>query len=140
MFAVVMSYLSNKSDILCASAQLLHDNCYYPAVAHCAYYSCYQLLKHIWLTTMHKTEDELDVNCSQTRLGSHEYLLNEVAKYIKGLQNKDSNNDFRILCKNIPQLKRIRVNADYKNAEFGSDESGRVITMSNETIRILKKY
>ena len=54
-------------------------------------------MKHIWLYSMKKSEDELRSNTSQSRYGSHEYLLNEVVKYIGNLQNKLSANDIRNL-------------------------------------------
>jgi hypothetical protein len=51
---IYMSNLQNKSDILKEVAVMLHNKNMYPAVAHSAYYSCYQLLKHIWLYRMGK--------------------------------------------------------------------------------------
>lgn len=66
--------------MLIAAADLLHDKSYYLAVAHAAYYSCYQPLKYIWRHPMGRSRDELDVQTSQSRLGSHEFLLNEIVK------------------------------------------------------------
>lgn len=52
-----MSELQNKSDILTAAAELLHDKTYYAVEVHSAYYCCYQRLKHIWLYKMGKCEN-----------------------------------------------------------------------------------
>jgi len=76
-----MSHLQNKSEMLQDVAELLHNKYYYPAVAHSAYYSCYQLLKHIWLYGMGKTQAELDSKSSASLLGSHEFLINQIAIY-----------------------------------------------------------
>ena len=135
-----MSNLSNKSEILQTSSQLLHDKAYYPAVAHGAYYSCYQLMKHIWLYSMNKTEQELDTNCSTTRLGSHEYLLNQIVSYVKSSNKKDANTDSRTLRNKMPQLKRLRTEADYSDTVFDYANSNNSLVLSKEIIPILKKY
>ncbi len=51
-----MSILKSKSDINLMAAELLHKNSLYPSVVHCSYYSCFQLMKHLWLGKMGKTE------------------------------------------------------------------------------------
>ncbi len=134
------SYLWNKSELLEASASLLQDRGFYPAVAHAAYYSCYQLMKHIWLHSMKKSEDELRSNTSQSRSGSHEYLLNEVIKYIDNLQNKLSANDMRNLRNNLLQLKRLRTDADYSDSNFDIKKSQNSIALSERVLPILKRY
>lgn len=136
-----MSFLSNKSDILALSADMLHRESMYPAVAHCSYYSCYQLLKHIWLHSMNQTEEDLGANCSLQRfLGSHEYLLNEVSKHIAKFGRKDSRNDVLLLNKNFSRLKRLRVEADYMDKGFDYTQSSTAISLSKEILPILKKY
>lgn len=134
------SCLRNKSDILAAAADLLHDNCYYNAVAHAAYYSCYQLMKYIWLYSMNKTQTELDSNTSQSKMGSHEFLLNEVAKYIGNKQSRDSSEDARCLRNSLPQLKKLRVEADYLDTVFDSKKSTQSKNLSAMLLPILKKY
>lgn len=134
------SPLRNKSAMLIDAADLLHDKCLYPAVAHAAYYSCYQLLQYIWLYSMGKSQNELDTKTSRSRLGSHEFLLNEVVSYITNLQKTNSEDDARNLRNNIPQLKRLRIDADYKNMDFDSSKSKKSIDMSKHLLTILKKY
>jgi len=70
-----MSNLQNKSEIFFEAAKLLHEKNYYPAVAHSAYYSCYQLFRHFWLYSMNKTESELNYEVGNTSDRSHEYLI-----------------------------------------------------------------
>ena len=126
--------------MLMDAANLLHDKCLYPAVAHAAYYSCYQLLKYIWLYSMGKSQNELDTKTSQTKLGSHEFLLNEVVAYITNLQKTNSKEDARDLRNDIPQLKRLRIDADYMDTDFDSSKSKKSIDMSKHLLTILKKY
>lgn len=130
------SYLKNKSEFLEASAELLNDKCLYPGVAHAAYYSCFQLMKNIYLFVMGKSEQDLDSGVIQSSFGVHEFILKEVASFI---QVKDSEAS-RLLRNKMPQLKRYRVKADYKNEEFNSDDSNKSILLSKEILKILKKY
>lgn len=130
------SPLRNKSEILTEAAKLLHDKSYYCAVAHAAYYSCYQMLKYIWLYPMGKTQNELNVETSVSRMGVHEYLLNAVAHHING-SNK---NDARNLRNRLPQLKKFRIDADYFDITFDSFKSKRSMQLSEELMSILKKY
>lgn len=122
--------------MLIASAELAHQNYYYPAVGHSSYYSCFLLLKHIWIYSMQKTQTELELKCSSGKIGSHEFLINEIGKYIKNLSNKD----FRAFNTNIIQLKKLRVTADYDDSVFDSSKSSSALQLSKEILPILKKY
>lgn len=126
--------------MLIAAADLLHDKSYYLAVAHAAYYSCYQLLKYIWRHPMGRSQEELDVQTSQSCLGSHEFLLNEIVKYISGLRNTNSGEDARILRNDLPQLKRLRTDADYGEAVIGCEKSKKALDLSKKLLLILKRY
>jgi hypothetical protein len=136
----MMSQLQNKSVILSDAATLLHDKCWYPAVAHGAYYSCYQLSKHIWLYRMGKTQNELDAMCSTSKQGSHEVLINEIGKHIEASGKKDCANHRRDFKNKILQLKKLRVQADYDDANFDSLLSKNAIYLSSEILPILKQY
>lgn len=134
------SNLLNKSEILSLSAEVLHNNSLYSAVAHCAYYSCYQRMKHIWLYSMKNTEGELDVQCSMSRMGSHEYLFKAVLHYMSNTNKKDSFSDVRVLRNSVPLLKRMRIIADYSDTLVDSSRSKCSINLSKIIIPILKKY
>jgi|YelNatPaOPRAMG01_1025707.scaffolds.fasta_scaffold45379_1 uncharacterized protein (UPF0332 family) len=136
-----MSNLSNKSEINVDAAKLLNDKYLYSAVAHCAYYACYQKLKHIWLYQQHKTEQELEIlGRTKTRMGSHEILINEIGSFIKNSRSKNFIEDSRVYNNNILQLKRLRRKADYEDTVFDSTNSSKSISLSNEIIRVLNKY
>lgn len=134
------SPLKNKSELLQASAELLHESNLFPAVAHAAYYSCYQLLENIWLYSMGKSDRELASGMSRSRLGSHEYLLNEVVKYVGSMQEKKLESDARSIRNDMPQLKRLRVDADYLDNDFDYSKSQRSISMSKYLRSILIRY
>lgn len=131
-----MSGFKNKSEINLESAELLHDNNQYPVVAHCAYYSCYQFMKHIWLYKMNKTELELENLCRNTTAGSHEVLINQIRNFIK----QTNQNDSRDFNNWIGQLKKSRHESDYTDKIIDDPTSRKIIDTSKDTHKILKKY
>lgn len=133
-----MSHLQNKSELLVASAELLDDKGLYPAVAHASYYSCYQLMKHIWLYSMQKSEDELKSNIKQSSKGSHEYLINEIVKYV--VKNNKTNDNLRDFRNKIIKLKVLRTEADYFDKNFDYTDSRDSISLSQEILSVLKNY
>lgn len=130
------SHLKNKSEFLEASADLLHNKNLYPGVAHAAYYSCFQLMKNIYMFVMSKSEQDLETGVKQSRLGLHEFILKEVSNFIQERNSEAS----RVLRNKMPQLKKYRVKADYKDEEFDFDDSNKSILLSKEILKILKKY
>ncbi|HOV72051.1 MAG TPA: hypothetical protein PLO31_07580 [Dysgonamonadaceae bacterium] len=137
-----MSELQNKSEINYESARYLHDRGNYPSVAHCAYYSCYQLLLHIWFYSLMKSGTDLNFiinkhkgNKAQIK-GSHETLINEIQKYIK----ENNYDDFRVINKSIGQLRKLRISADYEDNSFLYNDSLKAIELSKRIRPILKKY
>jgi hypothetical protein len=132
--------LQNKSAILHEAALLLHENNLYAAVAHTAYYSCYQLLKHIWIYGMGRTQQELEALSGLAHVGFHEFLINEVGMYIKHSDKKKDINDFRIFNTSILQLKGLRISADYEDSVFDSAKSNATIKLFSLLLPVLKKY
>lgn len=129
-----MGNLKNKSDINFSAAEFLHKHSFYPSVVHCAYYSCIQLMKHAWLNSMGKSENDLiDLN-NKSKQGSHELLINQIKVFIQSKSQNDR--DFN---KNILQLKRLRVDADYNEVLIDSMKSNLSITLSKSSLDILKK-
>ena len=135
-----MSYLKKKSDILCGAASFLHQEEYYPAVAHSAYYSCLQLNKHIWLHVLGKTEGDLEEECAKQKKGSHEVLINTARNYIRESAKENSIEHARTFFSKIGQLKRLRVDADYEDVVFGERDSENSIALSKSLLPLLKKY
>ena len=142
-----MSPLQKKSKDLVSAANLLHANNLYPAVAHSAYYCCIQLMRHIWLYSFSKTEQDLKQELKafniQKRLtggqeeGTHEFLINQIGLHI---QNSQNISDFRRFNSNIWQLKKLRVNADYSDTDFDVVKSDNSLTLSRTIMPILQKY
>ncbi len=132
------SPLLDKSEMLVAAGDLLCNNGYYAAAAHAAYYSCHQMLKCIWMNSMGKSDDDLRVGMGQSQRGSHEYLLNCVVIFISNKPMAYS--DARQLRNEIPQLKKLRVDADYSDTIFDSEKGRNAIELSKRLMPILKKY
>jgi hypothetical protein len=139
-----MSHLQKKSEDLAEAANLLYKNELFVAVAHSAYYCCLQLMKHIWLHSMKKTERDLrerNKNRDKGRaLGTHEFLINSVAGYIKNHSHQSAYADFGIFNINIWGLRNLRVSADYSDNPFGAEECEISLSLSKEVLQILKKY
>jgi uncharacterized protein (UPF0332 family) len=132
-----MNSLKNKADINIDSADYLHTRSSYPAVAHCSYYSCFQLVRSIWLVSLNKTEDQLRQIIESTKKnGSHQVLINLISDYIKS----NNHDDWRVINSYIGQLKRLRVSADYENTDFTHELSAKSIELAKKIRPILKKY
>ncbi len=140
------SALKDKSEFNSESAKLLMDKGLYSPVAHCAYYSCYQLVKYIWLYKMNMTEQDLKTLCDQrnqnktSKTNSHNILIGEVFKYMKGKSNGNQKyecSDFNTL---INQLKYFRATSDYKDAPFNYSQSRSSIDLMDEIRPLLNKF
>ncbi len=120
-----MGHLKSKSEINLCAAELLHKQCFYPPVVHCAYYSCFQLMKHIWLYSIGNSENELKALNKNSKEGSHEVLINQIKLFVKDKSRNDRDFNNEIL-----QLKRLRVRADYDDNSIDSDKSSNSINLS----------
>jgi len=132
-----MSNLSNKSEHNLDCAEFLHGKNRFTPVPHCSYYSCYQLMKHIWLHKFNKTELDLASEIrkdSNSRTGSHEVLINQIFK----LANK-TKYDSRTFMNNALQLKRLRTEADYNDNVIDISKSKVALELSKEINKELKK-
>jgi len=129
-----MRHLKNKSELNLGAAELLHQYSYYSSVVHCAYYSCIQLMKHTWLNSMGKSDNDLRNLNNSSSQGSHEVLINQIKIFI---QSKSQNG--RVFNKDILQLKRLRVNADYDEILIDSKKSNDSLILSKSSLNILKK-
>lgn len=128
-----MNALKNKSDINLEAAELLHKNSLYPSVIHCAYYSCFQYMKFIWIEEMGKSELDLSNLIRNSTEGSHEVLINQIGVFLK---NKGC--DFRDFNNKIGQLKKLRRRADYEDFQIDSMNSGHSLTLSKILLKVLK--
>jgi len=129
-----MRHLKNKSELNLGAAELLHQYSYYSSVVHCAYYSCIQLMKYTWLNSMGKSDNDLRNLNNSSSQGSHEVLINQIKIFI---QSKSQNG--RVFNRDILQLKRLRVNADYDEILIDSKKSNDSLILSKSSLNILKK-
>ena len=131
-----MSQFENKSQIYLSVAENAESKYMFPAVAHCAYYSCVHLMQHIWYYKMKKTESEL----MGTKTGVHNVLINNIGQYIRSNQkNRNARQDFHDFNNIITQLKKLRIDADYKDTVFDLRKSQNSITLAKELLPILKR-
>jgi hypothetical protein len=145
-----MSHLQNKSETLKNAAQLSHTNGYYAAVAHSAYYCCLQLMRHIWLYSIGKTEADIDselrkfnlnaASIGKKPLGTHEFLIKTIGLYIRTSGDRSAYKDYDTFRNHIWKLKNFRTNADYSDSPFNISDSAKALSLSNTVTLILKKY
>ena len=128
-----MSCLKNKSEINKLAADLLHKQSLYPTVIHSAYYSCLQLVKHIIIKDSTKTEEEVEEQIRNSGESSHEYMINLLTTSLKS-----KGKDFRLFNSNINQLKRLRVESDYRNISVDFNKSKNSIDLNEIVIKHLK--
>jgi len=133
---LIVSQFENKSQIYLSVAENAESKYMFPAVAHCAYYSCVHLMQHIWYYKMKKTESEL----MGTKTGVHNVLINNIGQYIRSNQkNRNARQDFHDFNNIITQLKKLRIDADYKDTVFDLRKSQNSITLAKELLPILKR-
>jgi hypothetical protein len=135
-----MSHLQSKSNDLVKAAALLHNEKLFPAVAHPAYYSCYQQMKHIWIYSMRKTQRDLDALCRVSNAGVHKSLINEMGEHMKATGKRERQRNAHEFKSKILQLRKLRVSADYENAPFDSADSQSAMRLAADVAQILKNY
>lgn len=107
--------LGDKSENTYKSGCCLFDNNYHNSSIHCFYYSCYQLLGHyLHASGYSKEQIENVINDGN----SHNKILSEVKKCL----SKKGYNYFE-LFDTLSNIKRIRINADYKIPKVGIKEA-----------------
>ncbi len=114
-----MSNWREKSIQNLMSADLLIGEGFYSASIHCSYYSNIQLILHL-LQKKFPSLDEFDKyqrKGFKKNKGFHNWIINDVVKNLFKINNED----FRYVSNNIRKLKKLRIEADYKDIIF--DES-----------------
>ncbi len=115
------------------AADLLQRSNYYPSVVHCAYYSCVQLIKHILIFTIGKTETDIENEARNSPGGSHQIMINNINGHLK-----NNNKDWKTFNDNINQLKKLRVNADYTDSQIDITIGKKSIILSDMVLKHLK--
>jgi hypothetical protein len=122
------------------SANSLRHKCYFVSVAHCSYYSCFMLMKYIWLYIMHRTQEDLEQLCKEKKNGTHQVLINQIGVFILNSKKQGCTFEKKVFNKKILQLKDLRADADYEDAPFESEKSDAAIKLCDEIRPILKNY
>ena len=133
-----MDALKNKSDFNFQAATILIDKCCYAPSVHCSYYAMLQYAKH---TLMHKfgiNESDFDPDKNNVKgIGTHSFIRNESAEKIKNqLIDKKTAADF---SSDFGTLKRLRIEADYKNVEIDIAKARKSFEISKKLKLILQK-
>ena len=133
------SQYRNKSDLFLESAEKLLEKYIYVAVPHCAYYSCYQIIKVIWLDVMGKTDQDIEnmITAKNVKTGSHNFLIEEILKFSNSIL-KDQK-EYRSLRNGTHQLKTLRTKSDYEDESITYDIGKKAIDLAKEILIILKK-
>lgn len=132
-----MNHLKSKSDCNINSASSLITNSLYASSVHCSYYSCVQLMLHILRSDFGKTDVIID---SESKIGSknnrgfHNWLINIIRKEYMQRNPGDS----RLFYSKIGQLKKLRVNADYKNIDVPSATANNALKTAQEINSLLQ--
>lgn len=128
-----MSLLSQKSLINYDSAGRLQQFTNYCSVVHCAYYSSVQLMRHILLNKIGKSEADIKSETAAINGGSHVYMINETFNYLKLKNNKE----LIVFFNKINSLKKLRIEADYGEVNIDYDKGRNSILLSEEINKIL---
>lgn len=129
-----MSILKNKSDENRLAAHILLDNNHFSPSVHCSYYSCIQLMKYILLKDG-LTESELYEKQKISEQNLHEFLINH---FFKELRSGNAFSQYRNTIGRLPELKQLRVDADYKAIEISDEDARKAIQLSNRITSDLK--
>lgn len=126
-----MSFLREKVEFNKSAADLLYKNNYYAPSIHCAYYSCFQLLKYLIKEKLKIDYNQQEVEIGlDKRLNSHSYVQKKILDEIQ-VREKDSNK-FREIRTKLKDLQELRINSDYRNMQIDEPKGRRAIQYSNE--------
>jgi uncharacterized protein (UPF0332 family) len=128
-----MEQLRNKSEISIASAELLHNRSMYPSVIHYAYYSCIQMIIYVLRVKFNHSENDLKPDNGE-KVGAHEKLINTVSLYFQ----KNGYQQMKKFVSEINDLKRLRIDADYKDISIDYDKSSSSIKLSKSIVKDIK--
>ena len=135
-----MSYLKEKSEFNADAAQLLIDESLFAPSVHCAYYSVFQLLKYLFTKEKNISFNQLSQNIASGKRNTHQYLIEEFCLYLQTLNNQYF--DRYLITKledKVNDLKQLRVESDYYDAQIDSIKSNKALQISEEIIQELKR-
>ncbi len=120
------------------SARFLIDNGLFSSSVHCSYYSNVQLIMHIFLVSFGWTRNEIERNRrhgSFDEKGFHNWIEREIRD---SLYEKEVSNEYKqYILRTLPQLKSLRVKADYDDILIDEIKSNNALSMSKQLTDIL---
>lgn len=126
-----MAKIKQKSDFnIDAAYKLIKQALYAPSV-HCAYYSCFQLLKYTikeFFGTDYDTQSE-EIRDSNPKQSTHTYVINYIGRELAKLTDLKTSRGFK---RKINDLKQFRVESDYHNIEIDITQGTKALTKANE--------
>lgn len=133
-----MSKWKTKSSQNQKSAGTLINNKLHSSSVHCSYYSNIQLMLHIMSKDFSKTDTEIDAESmqgSKDEKGYHNWLKNTITRELvirDFMSVRDFNNFFG-------QLKKLRIQSDYKNCVILESKAKNGLDLSKKIISILEE-
>ena len=135
-----MSYLKEKSEFNADAAKLLINEDLFAPSVHCAYYSVFQLLKHLYTKEKNITFDQLSQKIASDRKNTHQYLIDEFCLHLQTVRNENFDKHLiRALKRKIKDLKQFRTQSDYDDIQIDILKSNQAIQKSEEIIQELKR-
>lgn len=129
-----MSHLKQKSIENLNAVTVLINHQAYAASIHCAYYSCVQLMKHIVIQVLNKSENEIDAALEKSRQPLHVWLINTLSADLRQHNTAEATNFNGLALR----LKKARIKADYKDQAISSSEALMARTLVNQITTLLQ--
>ena len=129
-----MSNWKKKAEENKKSAELLIKNNNNSSSVHCSYYSVIQIMLHILLSDLKKTEKA--INDDSKGSSFHLWLSNTIQTELL-IRNFNSSYPFG---DHFAKLKRLRVKADYHNKLIKNSEAQRASQLSDSIRNILQNH
>jgi hypothetical protein len=106
-----------------------------PAVIHCAYYSCFQIVSYILHKKLSKDSDTLFRECKKKNEAIHNISIKNIYSdlYTYNVSKATDFNSF------ISQLKDLRIDSDYKDVEIIPNDCDKAILLAKKINDILKE-
>jgi len=123
-----MSYLKRKSEFNDEAAQLLFDKSLYAPSIHCAYYSCFQLIKHIIQDKLGVSFKAQDKEIRAFNTTAHVYALSKIKKKVKEVDRPG----FIFVNRRLGDLREFRINSDYNDLQIDSELSEKAIRYARD--------
>jgi uncharacterized protein (UPF0332 family) len=130
-----MSKVKAKSIENFKAAHLLYNKGMHAASVHNAYYSILQISKHILHHKCYVSYSKQKKE-SKNGYGSHNYIIGEIENNLTSRGEQDL---FDSYDDKMSEMKRMRVLADYEDAEITKDEAQACIDYADELLTDLKE-